>query len=264
MSQRLKDTFALGKEEGRTLFMPYVTGGYPETFETVPILLAMEAGGADIIELGVPFTDPVADGATVQHANEVAVANGTTFTSCLNYVRAARAQGLGAPILLMGYYNPVLSYGVERAIADSAAAGADGYIMVDMPPEEAGDFVALCAKHDMSFVPLIAPTTSDERMPFATSMADAFLYCVSVTGTTGQRDALPPELGAFLERVKRATTLPVAVGFGISRREHVEQVGTMADAAIVGSAIIAAIDAAEPERRAERVREYVEGVTGHS
>ncbi len=190
MSQRLKDTFARGKEEGRTLFMPYVTAGYPEPFETVPILLAMEAGGADIIELGVPFTDPVADGATVQHANEVAVANGTTFTSCLNYVRAARAQGLAAPILLMGYYNPVLSYGVERAVADAAAAGADGYIIVDMPPEEAGAFVALCAQHDISFVPLIAPTTSDARMPFATSTADAFLYCVSVTGTTGQRDCL--------------------------------------------------------------------------
>jgi tryptophan synthase len=264
MSQRLKDTFARGKEEGRTLFMPYLTAGYPEPFETVPLLLALEAGGADVIELGVPFTDPVADGATVQQANEVAVANGTTFASCLQFVREARAQGLAAPILLMGYYNPVLSYGVQRAIEDSTTAGADGFIMVDMPPEEATEFVALCARHDMSFVPLIAPTTGDNRLAFAAATGDAFLYCVSVTGTTGQRDSLPPELGSFLDRVRASSSLPVAVGFGISRREHVEQVGTLADAAIMGSAIIAAIDAAEPERRAERVREYVEGVTGHS
>ena len=264
MSQRLKDTFARGKAEDRTLFMPYITGGYPESFETVPLLLALEAGGADIIELGVPFTDPVADGATIQHANEVAVANGTTFQDCLEFVHDARSRGLAAPVLLMGYYNPVLSYGDELAVADAATAGADGFIMVDMPPEEAGDFVAVCGRHDLSFVPLIAPTTGDNRMPLATSTADAFLYCVSVTGTTGQRDSLPPELGAFIERVRASSPLPIAIGFGISRREHVEAVGKLADAAIVGSAIIAAIDAAEPERRAERVREYVEGVTGHN
>lgn len=263
MSQRLKDTFAAGREEGRTLFMPYVTAGYPETSETVPLLLAMEAGGADVIELGVPFTDPVADGATVQHANEVAVANGTSFADCLDFVRDARAAGLAAPVLLMGYCNPVFSYGLERAVADAAAAGADGFIMVDLPPEEAAEFLVLCREHDMSFVPLVAPTTSDGRMDSVVATADAFLYCVSVTGTTGQREDLPPELGAFIARVREHSALPIGIGFGISRRDHVEAVGKIADAAIVGSAIIAAIDAAEPERRAERVREYVESVTGH-
>jgi tryptophan synthase len=263
LSQRLKDTFARGAAEGRTLFMPYVTAGYPEPTDTVPILLAMEAGGADVIELGVPFTDPVADGATVQHANEVAVAGGTTYRHCLQFVREARAQGLAAPVLLMGYMNPVLAYGLERALADAAAAGADGFIIVDLPPEEAGEFLELCAKHDLSFVPLVAPTTADDRLDSVAAAGDAFLYCVSVTGTTGQRDHLPADLGAFLQRVRAHSALPLAVGFGISRREHVEAVGKMADAAIVGSAIIATIDAAEPERRAERVREYVEGVTGH-
>jgi tryptophan synthase alpha subunit len=152
---------------------------------------------------------------------------------------------------------------MERALADTAAAGADGFIMVDLPPEEAGEFLELCLKHDLSFVPLVAPTTAEERLDSVAATGDAFLYCVSVTGTTGQRDQLPPGLGAFLDRVRAHTRLPLAVGFGISRREHVEAVGKMADAAIVGSAIIATIDAAEPERRAERVREYVEGVTGH-
>jgi tryptophan synthase alpha subunit len=263
MSQRLKDTFANGRAEGRTLFMPYVTGGYPEQTDTVPLLLALEAGGADVIELGVPFTDPVADGATVQHANEVAVANGTTFRDCLRFVREAREQGLAAPVLLMGYLNPVMAYGIERAVADTAASGADGYIMVDMPPEEAGEFIAVCKEHDLSFVPLIAPTTGDDRIDSVAAAGDAFLYCVSVTGTTGQRDQLPAGLGEFIARVRAHSALPLAIGFGISRREHVQAVGRMADAAIVGSAIIAAIDAADPERRAERVREYVEGVTGH-
>jgi len=263
MSQHLKDTFAEAKAEGRTLFMPYVTAGYPEQTDTVPLLLALEAGGADIIELGVPFTDPVADGATVQHANEVAVANGTTFRDCLLFVREARSQGLVAPVLLMGYLNPVMAYGIERAVTDTSAAGADGYIMVDMPPEEAAEFIELCKSHDLSFVPLVAPTTGEDRMDGVAAAGDAFLYCVSVTGTTGQRDQLPAELGEFLDRVRAHSTLPLAVGFGISRREHVEAVGRIADAAIVGSAIIAAIDAAEPERRTERVREYVEGVTGH-
>jgi tryptophan synthase len=117
-------------------------------------LLALEAGGADVIEFGVPFTDPVADGATVQHANEVAVAHGTTYRDCLRFVREARAQGLAAPVLLMGYLNPVLAYGLEQALADAAAAGADGFIMVDLPAEEAGEFLELCAKHDLSFVPV--------------------------------------------------------------------------------------------------------------
>lgn len=263
MSEKLKQTFAKGRAEGRTLFMPYLLGGYPGREDTVELLLALEAGGADVIELGIPFTDPVADGATNQRANEVAVANGVTYGDCLGYVQQARGRGLRAPILLMGYLNPLVAYGVDRAIADAAGAGADGFIMVDLPPEEAADFAATCRQADMSLVLLVAPTTSDARLEHFGELSDAFLYCVSVTGTTGQRAELPADLADFIKRVRAHTKLPLAVGFGISRREHVEAVGKIADAAIVGSAIIAAIDAAEPERRAERVREYVEGVTGH-
>jgi tryptophan synthase alpha subunit len=263
MSRRLRQMLERCQAEGRTAFMPYVTGGYIDREDTVPILLAMEAGGADGIELGVPFTDPLADGATIQHANYVAVEHGISLKDCLGFVREARDKGLEAPVILMGYYNPVLAYGEERLAADAAAAGADGFILVDLPPEEASSFLAACRKHDLSFVPLVAPTTSGERIEKLAAVADAFLYCVSVTGTTGQRETLPEGLGEFLERVRKHSKLPLAVGFGISTREHVKAVGAMADAAVIGSAIIATIDAADGNRRAQRVREFVEDVTGH-
>lgn len=262
MSKRLRELFEQRRREGRPLFLPYVTAGYPAPEETVPILLALEAGGADVIEVGMPFTDPLADGATIQHANTVAIAQHVTLRDCFAMVKEAREQGLEAPVLFMGYYNPILALGEDTVAAMAADAGVDGFIVVDLPPEEAGSFLAACRANDLSFVPLVAPTTSDERIEKLASVADAFLYCVSVTGTTGQRTSLPAELPAFLARVRKHAALPLAVGFGISTREHVKQVGEVADAAAVGSAIIAAIDAAEAHEAAQRVREYVEDVSG--
>lgn len=262
MSQRLRARFAAGRESHRALFIAYVTAGYPTRAETVPILLALEEGGADVIEIGVPFSDPMADGATIQHANQVALEQDVSYADCLDFVRTARARGLEAPVVFMGYYNPLLSYGEERAVADARAAGADGFIVVDLPPDEAGNFIAACRRHDMSFVPLVAPTTRDERIPLLAGAADAFLYAVSVLGTTGDKSVSTDELPAFLGRIRERSDLPLAVGFGISRREHVVAVGRVADAAVVGSAIIGAIDAADVEHRALRVREFVEDVTG--
>lgn len=261
MSERLRQRFD-GRDRHRPLFIPYVTAAYPTPGDTVEIMLAMEAGGADVIELGVPFTDPLADGKTIQHANEVALAAGASFRLCLDFVREARARGLNAPVLFMGYYNPLLAYGEERAVRDARDAGADGFIVVDLPPEEAGAFLAACRSYDMSFVPLVAPTTPDARIGRIAAAADAFLYCVSVTGTTGARASLPEGLEQFIRRVRGQTDLPLAVGFGISTRAHVEEAGRFADAVAVGSAIISAIDAADGNRRAQGVREYVERVTG--
>lgn len=262
MSQRLRDTFARARTDGRVAFMPYVTAGYPARDETVPILLALQEGGADAIEFGVPFTDPLADGATVQHANHIAVQHGVTFADCLALVSEARAAGLTIPVLLMGYYNPILAYGESRAVTDAKAAGIDGFIVVDVPPEEAGSLIAACRAAGLAFVPLVAPTTADDRLDVLAAAADTFLYCVSVTGTTGQREHLPEDLPAFLARVRTHSDLPLAVGFGISRREHVEQVGRIADGAVIGSAIIATIDAAGGQDPAERVRQFVQDVTG--
>ena len=262
MSKRLKDLFANARAEGRKLFVPYVTAGYPRREDTVPVLLAMEAGGADVIEIGVPFTDPLADGATIQHANQVAIEQGVSLGDCFEFVREARAQGLKAPVLFMGYYNPILARGEARACGEAAAAGADGWIVVDLPPEEAGSFLVECSKSDMSFVPLVAPTTRDARIELIAGVADAFIYCVSMTGTTGAGQVNQDELPVFIERIRAHTDLPLGVGFGINTRAQADAVRKVADAAIVGSAIIATIDAAEENHRAQSVREYVENVSG--
>ena len=262
MSQRIRDQFARGKAEGRTLFIGYITCGYPTAAETVPLLLAMQAGGTDIIEIGVPFTDPLADGATIQHANQVALEGGMTLAKCFETVHAAREAGLTVPVLLMGYDNPIVAFGEERAAATAKASGVDGFIVVDLPPEEAGRFIAACRAEGLSFVPLVAPTTTNARIPALAAVADSFIYCVSVTGTTGKGNIAMSGLPEFVARVRAHTTLPLAVGFGITRREHVEAVGRIADAAVIGSAIIATVDAAEAGIRAQRVREFVEHVTG--
>lgn len=263
MSKRLRELFERSRADGRALFIPYVTAGYPRREDTVPILLAMEAGGANVIEVGVPFTDPMADGATIQHANQVAIEQGVTLKDCFDFVAEARKQGLKAPVLFMGYYNTVLARGEARAAAEASAAGGDGFIIVDLPPEEASTFVAACRANDLSFIPLVAPTTSESRIEKIAAVADSFLYCVSVTGTTGKGNVVTAELPDFLARVRRHSALPLAVGFGVTTRAHVEAIATMADAAVIGSAIIATIDAAEEDHRAQRVREFVEDVSGH-
>ena len=262
MSKRLRELFATGQASGRRLFVAYITAGYPTRADTVPLLLALEEGDVDVIEIGVPFSDPMADGATIQHANHVALAGGIAYSDCLEIVREARAAGLTAPVVFMGYYNPLLAYGEERAVSDAGAAGADGFIVVDLPPDEASSFLEACRQHDMSFIPLVAQTSRDERLPILVDAADAFLYCVSVLGTTGGKAVPMDALPAFLERIRDLTSLPLAVGFGISTREHVASVGLVADAAVVGSAIIGVIDAADAGHRALRVREFVEDVTG--
>ena len=262
MSKRLRELFAQSHASRRALFGPYVTGGYPTPETTVPLLLAMEAGGADLIEIGMPFTDPLADGATIQHANQIAVEQGVTVKDCFAFVREARALGLKAPVLLMGYYNPILSLGEETCALLAHEAGVDGFIVVDLPPEEATGFLAACRANDLSFVPLVAPTTTTERVAKLAAVADAFLYVVSVTGTTGNNNINLGSLPAFLGRIHGVTELPLGIGFGISSREDVEAVGKIADAAFVGAAIIRAIDAASPDQVIERVREYVEDVTG--
>ncbi len=263
MSQRLRERFATAQSTKKPLFVPYVTAGYPTPGHTVDILLALEAGGSDVIEIGMPFTDPLADGATIQHANQIALEQHVSFTSCLEFVAEARAKGLKAPVLFMGYYNPILAFGEERACAAAQAAGADGFILVDLPPEEAGDFLAACKRHDQSFVPLVAPTTPEDRIDLLASVADAFLYCVSMTGTTGSKSVnTGGELPEFLARVKRHTTLPLGVGFGVSTREHVVAIQEMADAAIIGAAFIRTIDAAGPDNAVEAVGAYAKSVSG--
>ena len=212
----------------------------------------MQEGGASVIELGIPYTDPQADGATIQHTNQVAIKGGTSkISQCLEMVTQAREMGLTIPVVLMGYYNPFLQYGIDKLCEDAKAAGADGFIVVDLPPEEGIELNKSCLKHGLSNIPLIAPTSSDERIGYLTDIASTFLYCVSVTGVTGARAALPDDLEAFLDRVRAKTNLPLAVGFGISTPDMVQDVANISDGVVVGSAILKALEAAGEDATTE-------------
>lgn len=263
MSAAIRDTFARCKKEGRNALVNFITAGFPTLNDTVPIMVAMQKAGVDIIELGVPFSDPIADGPTIQVANTTALENGVTVPKCLEYVKQARAAGVSVPIILMGYYNPILKYGEQKMIEDSAAAGANGYIVVDLPPEDAVQFRATCATQGLSYVPLVAPATTDDRLQVLGSIADSFIYVVSRMGTTGALQSVAQGIDELCLRVRKfAGDTPLAVGFGVSTREHFLTVGEAADGVVIGSKIITLISEAEPADRADTAYRYVRLILG--
>ncbi|KAK8258222.1 tryptophan synthase beta chain [Phyllosticta capitalensis] len=263
MADHIRKTFQQCKKEQRAALVTYVTAGFPTPQETPDVLLAMEAGGADVIELGMPFTDPIADGPTIQKANTVALKHGVNTTQVLQMVRDARAKGLRAPVMLMGYYNPLLSYGEEKMLQDAKEAGVNGFIIVDLPPEEAVRFRNFCSTYGLSYIPLIAPATSDARMRVLCKIADSFIYVVSrmgVTGATGSLNAALPEL---LNRVhKYSGNIPAAVGFGVSTRDHFLSVGKLSEGVVIGSQIVNVLGAAPAGEGAKAVQEYCSSITG--
>ncbi|KAF4125930.1 tryptophan synthase [Geosmithia morbida] len=259
----IKKTFQRCKAENRSALVTYVTAGYPTPEDTPDILLAMEKGGADILELGAPFTDPIADGPTIQTANTIALKNGVTIESTLGIVRAARDRGLKAPVLLMGYYNPLLSYGEERLLKDCNESGINGFILVDLPPEEAISFRKLCTKGGLSYVPLVAPATSDHRMRLLCQLADSFIYVVSRMGVTGALGSLNANLPELVDRVKKYSgNKPAAVGFGVSTHDHFLSVASAADGVVVGSQLISIIGKAKPGEIANDVANYCSYLCG--
>ncbi|KAK2839248.1 anthranilate synthase / indole-3-glycerol phosphate synthase, partial [Arthroderma sp. PD_2] len=263
--EQIKQTFIRCKEEKRSALVAYVTAGYPEASETVDIILAMEEGGADIIELGVPFTDPIADGPTIQRANTQALKNGVTVTSVLEMVRTARRKGLRAPVMMMGYYNPLLQYGEERMLKAAKAAGVNGFIMVDLPPEEAVRFRDLCKKEGLSYVPLIAPATSEARMKLLCGIADSFIYVVSRMGVTGATGTLSKGLPDLLRRVHLYSgNVPAALGFGVSTREHFLEVQGIAEGVVIGSQMVTVLGESAPGERAQKIKEYCSSITGRT
>ena len=259
---RIASAFASTRAEGRAALMPYFTLGYPDIATSEAVVRAIAAAGADLIELGVPFSDPLADGPTIQHSTQVALEQGMTLAGGLTLTRRVRVAGVTQPLLLMGYVNPILAYGVSRYVADAEAAGAAGFIVPDLPPEEAGDLEAACRAHGLALVFLLAPTSTPERIAAVVSHATGFVYLVSLAGVTGARDQLPPDLAPFVGRVRSATSLPLAVGFGITTPEHAAAVGAFADGVIVGSALVKAVGAAaDPAAAAGRfVRELREAL----
>jgi len=237
MVKRIKGAFSSG---GHAALMPYFTIGYPDLPTSLEIITACCRAGADLMELGVPFSDPLADGPTIQHSTQVALENGTNVRACIDMVRTLRGSGVDTPFVLMGYTNPVLRYGVRAFVEASAEAGVDGLILPDLPPDEAGDIREACAAHDLALVHLLSPNSTPERVKLVLEHTAGFVYLVSVTGITGARDALPPALGAFIARVRAAAPpgIPLAVGFGIGTPEHARAVAAEADGVIVGSALI--------------------------
>ncbi|GAA6017268.1 hypothetical protein JCM11491_000611 [Sporobolomyces phaffii] len=268
MSAHLRQTFADKEANNDPAFVTFLTAGFPSVDQTVPLMLAMEKGGSDVIELGVPFTDPLADGKAIQDANNIAIEQGVDYERCLAFVREAREQGLKTPVILMGYFNPLLAHGEERAVKDAKTAGANGFIIVDLPPEEAVEFRKICTAEEMSYVPLIAPSTSDDRIRFLSSIADSFIYVVSKMGTTGATDSVNSALPKMLERIRSLLVRPhpLAVGFGVSTQAHFEEVGTHADGVVIGSQLVAVIKEASKlgtAACASAVEAYCASVSGN-
>lgn len=233
--------FARAKAEGRPALMPYWSLGYPDADTSLRVIEAIARAGADMIELGVPFSDPLADGPVIQRANQIALDHGITVSRCMELATRARASGVRVPLFAMGYLNPLIAYGEARYVEAWGRARVDGLIVPDLPPEESGDIKRECDAHEMALVQFVAPTSTDGRIGLAAVHATGFIYVVSVTGTTGARDKLAEGLREYVERVKaRANGKPVAVGFGIKDAAQVREVGQFADGAIVGAALIRA------------------------
>lgn len=267
MADIIRQTFENNTSNNNTTFISYVTCGYPSINDTVSILLGLQEGGADIIELGVPFSDPLADGPTIQEASNVALNNGVTLDICFDTLEESRKQGLTVPVILMGYYNPFLQYGEKKCIDRMKSAGGNGFIIVDLPlGEESDKFVDYCYKENIGIIPLIAPTTTTDRMKIIVKKANSFIYCVALSGVTGSRNDLPEDLTKYIERVKSVTheKTPLAVGFGISTREHFVKVSRIAEGVVIGSAIIKTLKAAEENNKSLSiaVRDYAASIVG--
>src|SRR5438132_6361080 len=243
-STRISKRFAELRASGELGIVTYITAGDPSLDATLRFVLTLAEAGADVIELGVPFSDPLADGPTIQRASERALKSGTTLAGVLDLVRRIR-QPSQVPLVLFSYYNPILQMGLEKFASAAASAGADGALATDLTPEESEEYRRILATHRLDTIFLGAPTSTDERLAKIAACSSGFLYLISRTGVTGAKDALPDDLPALLRRARGVTHLPVAVGFGISLPGHVSVLGGLADAAVVGSALVSEIEKAK-------------------
>ncbi|MBC7577051.1 MAG: tryptophan synthase subunit alpha [Tardiphaga sp.] len=243
MTTRIDTRFAELKTEGRAAFVTFVMAGDPDLVTSLAIIKALPKAGADIIEIGMPFTDPMADGPVIQAAGLRALKAGTTLRKTLALVSDFRKDEAKTPIVLMGYYNPIYVYGVDKFLVDAKAAGVDGLIIVDLPPEEDAELCLPAMKAGLNFIRLATPTTDDKRLPAVLANTSGFVYYVSITGITGSGSADSSAVGAAVARIKRHTDLPVCVGFGIRTPEAAHDIARHANGAVVGSALIDALKA---------------------
>jgi tryptophan synthase alpha chain len=242
-ARRIARRFRELAEASELGLVAYITAGDPSLAATEKIVMAAADAGADVIELGMPFSDPVADGPTIQRASERALRGGTNLAGVLELVRSIRSRS-DLPLVLFSYFNPIFQMGLRKFAGDAASAGVDGVLATDLTPEEAGEYRAVLQGHDLDTIFLAAPTSTDERLAQIAQASTGFLYLISRTGVTGAREALPPDLPALVRRTRKFTALPIAVGFGISLPTHVTVLGGIADAVVVGSALMADIEKA--------------------
>lgn len=235
---------------GHAALMPYFPLGFPDAETSLQVIEAMSAAGADAFEIGLSFSDPLADGPVIQHATQIALEQGITVAKALAMIAELRARGVKQPFLLMGYFNPMLAYGLECFVNDAAAAGVDGFIVPDLPPEEADELDRLCADRGLGLIYFLAPTSTNERLKLVAAKARGFIYLVSLTGVTGARSKLADNLGAFVARVRHATSTPIAIGFGVSTPEQAAEISRLADGVIVGSRLVQIVDRAEDKAQA--------------
>jgi tryptophan synthase alpha chain len=243
---RIDDTFARLRLDGRKAFVAYIMAGDPDAETSLAVLRGLPAAGVDVIELGVPFTDPMADGPTIQLAGQRALAAGQTLARTLDMVRTFREVDVTTPIVLMGYYNPIYSRGVARFLAEAKEAGVDGLIIVDLPPEEDDELCIPAQAAGLNFIRLATPTTDDRRLPRVLQNTSGFVYYVSITGITGAAAAEAAEVGPEVARIKRQTDLPLVVGFGVRTPDAARAVASVADGVVVGSAIVERIGRGDP------------------
>jgi len=257
-STRISRRFAELRDAGELGIVAYITAGDPTLDATHKFVLALADAGADVIELGVPFSDPLADGPTIQRASERALKCGTTLTGVLNLVQRIRKSS-EIPLVLFSYFNPILQMGLEKFASAAAQAGADGVLAADLTPEESADYRRILHAHNLDTIFLAAPTSTDERLKLISACSTGFLYIISRTGVTGAKDSLPDELPSLLRRARHFTDLPIGVGFGISLPAHVSVLGGLADGAVVGSALVSEIEkASTPDAAAATLRERVQ------
>jgi tryptophan synthase alpha chain len=260
---RIDARFAELKQKGQTAFVSFITAGDPDAVTSLKLMQALPKAGVDIIELGMPFTDPMADGPAIQAGNLRALAKGATLARTLEMAKAFRKTDATTPVVLMGYYNPIYSFGVDKFIAEAVASGADGVILVDLPPEEDEEFRVPAQKAGLHIIRLATPTTDEKRLPAVLKDSGGFIYYVSITGITGAASAVQANVETAVARIQKHTKLPVAVGFGIKEAKSAESMARQADAVVVGSAIVQKIaELAEaktaPEALVEKVAAFIE------
>jgi len=261
---RIREKFEAIKRENRPGLLVYLTTGFPDLEATLELVPALAEAGADGIEFSIPFSDPLADGPVIQESSFRALERGITPDDCLDMAAQVRDKVPETPLILMTYYNPVYTYGLERFAQRAADCGIDGIIPVDLPAEESGPLFEQCNYRNVHIVPLLAPTSTDESIKTAVGISSGFIYCVSLTGITGARDQVAQSGFDILKRVRRYTELPLAIGFGISRREHVETVCQEADAAAVGSALIRTMLESPRDQLVERASSLVAELAGRN